>query len=438
MKVVKPCSFVPIEWLWDYKDDEKDIQVVNGVEKSTLLFGIFALDKFAKEYGKRLQKLLLEVECDLAIWNDYYPWSEFNGISLSLEKLDNGTPFIYGQLCVENNACREEKVVLGLLMMVSRRLDPQIFIRVCDTDGDFILNEIGESLPKEYEFPVICNRLWLNCGKLKLIPLQESCRDGLGPLEALQFLQDSAFKLLDVDTVSNNAVVKMTSKFPDDVLSRLVKLPLVIENERYRQILMENPSLISFLLKSLIDEELSVTDQVPEKKIEPIEVLVSKEHIDLIPFFFEAKGLRKDTALIPIVCGRAISDVMEKLLRDRIIIIEDDRIVKTPRDGSLLDLKNFPPASIDLTLSETEDVDLTKNLLENLQNAFASEVKIEDSLDLDHSDEDSSEGLDEDCRRYFECEGIDIDEDDFLEFFLKEGLKLDDNMIDELRAHSMR
>lgn len=434
MKVVKPGSFVPIEWLWDYKDDEKDIYVVDAVDKSTVLFGIFAIDKFAKDSGKKLQTLLPVVEAEFAIWNEYYPWSEYNGISLSLQKLEDGTPFIYGQLCAENNVCREEKVLLGLLMMLSKRLDPQIFIRVRDTDGDFIMNEIGESLPKEYEFPVACNRLWLNCGKLKLIPLEESCGDGLRPLEALQFLEDSAFKLLDVETVSKSAVDKLTGNFPNDVLSRLVRLPLVVENAKHRQILEENPRLISFLLKNLIDEELSVSDQVSENEVEPIELLVSKEHTDLIPFFFEAKGLRKDRALIPTLCGRAISDVMEKLLRDHTIVLEDERTAKPTRDGSLLDLKSFPTASIDLELSESGDVDLTKDLLENLQNVLANEVKIEESLDLDHSDEDASEDLDEDFRKYFESEGIDIDEDDFLEFFLKEGLKLDDDMIEGLRA----
>ncbi|QLL30953.1 hypothetical protein HG536_0A07680 [Torulaspora globosa] len=438
MKVVKPSSFVPIEWLWDYKEDEKDIHVVDPVDKSTVVFGIFIIDKFAKDSDKQLQQLIRKVETDFAIWNDYYPWSEYNGISLSLEKLENEMPFIYGQLCAENNVSREEKVLLGLLIMLSKRLDPQMFIRVRDTDGDFIMNEISEALPKEYEFPVACNRLWLNCGKMKLIPLEESCSDGLRPLEALRFLEDSAFKLLDVDTLSNGAIVKMTANFPNDVLSRLVKLQLVIENEKHRQILVENPRLISFLLKSLIDEELSVTDQVSGNNDGSIELLVSEEHADLIPYFFEAKGLRKDTTLIPILCGRAISDVMEKLLRNRTIVVEDERTVKAIREGSLLDLTNFRPASIDLALSTGEDVDLTKDLLENLQNLLDGEVKIEDSLDFDNSDEDASEDLDEGCRKYFEDEGIDIDEDDFLEFFLKEGLKLDDDMIGELRADSVR
>lgn len=436
MKIVKPETLVPIEWLWDYKDGERDIHVVDALDKSTVLFGIFLMDKFAKDCEKQLQVLLGKVETGIEIWNNYYPWSEYNGISLSLEKLESGIPFIYGQLCAENNVCREENVLLGLLTSLSKDLGPQVFIRLCDTDGDFIVNEISDTLPTKDEFPIACNRIWLNCGKLKLIPLQNSSRDVVRPEEALKFLEDSAFKLLDIDTLNSSSSAKTSRNFPTDVLSRLGKLPLVIDNERHRQILIENPRLISFLLKSLTDEELTVTDERPECETEPIELLVSKEHSDLIPYFFEAKGLSRNTKLIPTICGRAISKVIEKLLTERIIIVkEGTQQDKRTRCGTPFDLEKFPPASIDMALPTKENIDLTDDLVKNLKDLFSNEVTVDEYLEDDSSNEDSNEDIDEECRKYFQNEGIDIDEDDFLEFFLKEGLKLNDDGIEEVRNY---
>lgn len=438
MKIVKPESKVPAEWLWDYKEGERDIYVVDVLEKSWVLFGIFIVDKFTKDIDSRLQVLLDKVKNCIAVWNDYYPWSEYNGISLSREKLEDGTSFIYGQLCAENNVRKEENLVIALLANLSKKLDPQVFIRICDTDGDYTINELSDALPKEYEFPVAGNRLWLNCGKFKIIPLQDSSDSEIRPVEALEFLSDSPFKLLDVDPANDGIVSNTIKNFPSNVFSRLAKLQVSIEDEKHRRILLDNPKLISFLLKSLIEEDISVSDQEVGDKGENIDLLVSKEHLDLIPFIFEANGLSKDSSSVAEVCGRAISHAIERLLLKHTIVLQE---TKTPnhdvaRDGSLFDLENFSVANIDLTVPLDDPIDLANDLQENLQSLFERELKISDDMADSSFYEDSSEDPDEECRKYFKDQGIDIDEDDFFEFFLKEGLKLGDSKIDELRKGS--
>lgn len=426
MVIEKPHSVVPKEWLWDYGDGEREVDIFDGVGKTSLLFGIFYIDKFSPTGATHLKDLLRRSYEHFKLWNDYYPWSESNGISMSLEIMDDGTQFIYGQVCVEDNVREEEFLVSALLVQLSLDLGPQVFIRICDTDGDFIMTEASH---EELESPMTCNRLWLNCGEFKLIPSSDSGKFGVSPPEALEFLKNSYFKCVDLDSVKEFINTKVMKGFPEKYLSNLVKLTLVIEKTENRLKLLENPQLISYLLKSLNDQE--VKESEPSTQEGQIEVIVPKELCNLIPFFLKAKGLSKDPRMMSLLCGRAVSSVLDDLSEKGLLIDSEAKTKASPR-RSIFDPRNFEKASIDFNITENPEFDLTNELTERLNVLLKEEIKIDDKA----SDEDlrSTEDPDYECRKYFQNEEIDIDEDDFFEFFLKEGLSLSEAKIDELRT----
>lgn len=176
-------------------------------------------------------------------------------------------------------------------------------MRICDTDGDFLMTE---TISKEIVNPG-CNRLWLQCGRLKLIPASDG--RGVSPSDALEFLKNSYFKCTDFNSMNQYIATKVTNEFPDKFLSNLARLQLVIENKENCKVLLENPRLISYLLKCLNDEEIIVSKSPPSNSSKKIELLVPKGHCNIIPFFLEAKGLNKDLELVPLFCGRAVSSV---------------------------------------------------------------------------------------------------------------------------------
>lgn len=438
MKIVKAQPAVPIEWLWEFEDIERDAYLVGSQHKTSLLFGIFHIDKFASNGAIRLQDVFRKAQEFFKVWNDHYPWTEYNGISMSLERMKDGTKFIYGQLCVENNVNEEESLILCLLVQLSFDLGPQVFMRICDTDGDFLM---AETISKELEYPG-CNRLWLQCGRLKLIPDSDGRRMSFS--DALEYLKNSYFKCTDFDSINQYISTKVTNEFPGKFLSNLVRLPLVIENKENCKVLLENPRLISYLLKCLNDEEIVVSESPPSNSGKKIELLVPKGHCNIIPFFLEAKGLNKDLELVPLFCGRAVSSVLDNLLKKHLLTVEQQDVVAdaSPTE-TIFDPRNFEEASIDMSLTQNSEYDFSHELNE-LSELLKKGVNFNEEFDDDLSDArlQSTEDPDYECKQYFHDEDVDIDEDDFFEFFLKEGLKLSETKIDELRRdegnHSRR
>lgn len=429
MKIVKAQSAVPIEWLWDFEDAERDAYLVDSQHKTSLLFGIFYVDKFASNGAVHLQDVFKKAQEFFKVWNDHYPWSEYNGISMSLEKMEDGTKFIYGQLCVENNVKEEESLVLGLLVQLSSNLGPQVFMRICDTDGDFLMTE---TISKEIVNPG-CNRLWLQCGRLKLIPASDG--RGVSPSDALEFLKNSYFKCTDFNSMNQYIATKVTNEFPDKFLSNLARLQLVIENKENCKVLLENPRLISYLLKCLNDEEIIVSKSPPSNSSKKIELLVPKGHCNIIPFFLEAKGLNKDLELVPLFCGRAVSSVLDNLIKKHLLIVKQQDVdADALSTEAIFDPRNFEEASIDMSLIQNSEYDFSHEL-NDLSELLKKGVNFNEEFDDDLSDPrlQSTEDPDYECKQYFLDEDVDIDEDDFFEFFLKEGLKLSETKIDELR-----
>ncbi|CCD25055.1 uncharacterized protein NDAI_0E02380 [Naumovozyma dairenensis CBS 421] len=456
LKIVKPTTPIDHEWLWQYDDGEKDINVFDAPTKVYLVFGIFYLDRFAKETFAKVEGILQQVQANIQEWNTLYPWSEYNGISMELKYMNDGLPYIFGQLCEEDNIQNEESLVVAMLQEVSLQLGSQLFIKISATDGDNILAEFNECIPEEYEYPVANNRFWIYEGKFVMIPTYFYEGRGLKPNEALEFLTKAPFKCIEIDKLSQCIRDKIINPHPNATFAELGKLMLVIEDQDFLTILKDNSQIISYLVKSLIKDEITNVQDIIKKenvsdqdKNQPTEFLIPKNHANLLSLYLDIHKLKDDPLKIPMYCGRILHQVFKSLIDNSELKINEvsSATVKWKESNLLKDYK-FETIALEEPFKPQSDVEPTEELMDKLGNFFKSDMDKEfndSSLkenklsNVDSEDEfsDEREGNDQ-AKKYFEDENISIDEDDFFEFFLKEALKLKEEEIETFRKQDSK
>ena len=121
-------------------------------------------------------------------------------------------------------------------------------------------------------------------------------------------------------------------------------------------------------------------------------------------------------------------------MEDLLIVKQQDVDADALSTEAIFDPRNFEEASIDMNLIQNSEYDFSHEL-NDLSELLKKGVNFNEEFDDDLSDArlQSTEDPDYECKQYFLDEDVDIDEDDFFEFFLKEGLKLSETKIDELR-----
>jgi hypothetical protein len=137
----------------------------------------------------------------------------------------------------------DEWLVVYMLLELSKQF-PDIWIRVYDTDGEFLLIEAANALPKWLNPEIAENRVWISNGHLRLIPLEEgSASHNLSATKALDFIRKSPDKLVISPFVEDEAFHRLR-EYPSAISSSLhhalISLP---RNLAY--ILHNNPSYIS-------------------------------------------------------------------------------------------------------------------------------------------------------------------------------------------------
>lgn len=428
MKLVKPQKIFDCDWLWQYEDRDKEANTYEAVDETTILFGVFFIDRFSNSTDNHMKDLLEKLTSHFEDWNQHYPWSDFNNVCLQVNIIESRFPLIMGQLTVEENLREEEGLIIALLQDFSRQMDSQIFIRVCDTDGDFVLIENYDALPEDYEYPRSNNRLWLHEGNFKIIPQSFKCGQGLSAGQALEFLEREYFKLLNIKKLSSSISKKMIDGYPTKYLKNIVKLPLMIEDKNLEGILKANPQIISLLIGRLIKQDLDVPCGAVQKNSNCFDFLIPKRHSDMLSLFLGAKALEDSVKLKPLYCGRALCEVLKSLIKDHTISLE---VAQEPRqensETTKFKLENFAYASLDSNSLPFESAHMNEeNLVDEIEGFFKDSTKDRDwdNPDLYRTESEEEEDLNEECRKYFEKENIDIDEDDFFEFFFKEALNL--------------
>ncbi|OQO08099.1 hypothetical protein B0A48_06893 [Cryoendolithus antarcticus] len=149
-------------------------------------------------------------------------------------------------LCGRTNfgdSVADEWLVVYLLFELSKQA-PDAWIRVYDTDGEFLLIEAAEALPKWLNPDIAENRVWLNNGHLRIIPLgADGSQQNLSVTQALAFITGSADKLIISPFVEDEAFARIR-EYPSAISSSLHRSLTVIPR-RLANILHQNPISIS-------------------------------------------------------------------------------------------------------------------------------------------------------------------------------------------------
>ena len=117
----------------------------------------------------------------------------------------------------------DEWTIVYILRELSRQFT-DIWIRVYDTDGEFLLIEAANVLPIWLNPEVADFRVWIHAGQLLVIPLKT--RDGprgslnlqekLGIIDAIRWIEDPDKKLLHSTRIETEAFVRL-QKYPEQI-----------------------------------------------------------------------------------------------------------------------------------------------------------------------------------------------------------------------------
>ncbi|CAL9734890.1 hypothetical protein MOSE0_G01970 [Monosporozyma servazzii] len=450
-KCIKEDDLIDGKWLWQEDQNEQTLDIFNVPKKTYLTFGIFILDAFIRDVDPILQSCYDKLTKHLEDWNKFYPWSEYNGVSLRLDSLE-GRKYILGQHCVEDNLEQEGSLVVALLRLFSKEMGEQVYIKVADTDGDFLLASCHETIPGNYEYPVGNNRLWLQNGKFIIIPDTIHPNRGVFPKECIDILLNSPFKCVQLENISKKLdILYPIEEFPSKYLSKLGLLTLELPDNDVSSIIRADPKILNFLIKSLFSSGMDSTDIVENvnstnliSETESQQFLVSKNHFDLLLLYLQINNLKDDISQVPKYSGKLLTNCLATLLDSKTFELVESNAdilnIPTWKSSSVFKLHNFS----DLDYSQDYEPEKREEPNDKLMDLFtqffnenekdSTNKTSSNSKQTNISEDDDSDDEDErKATEYLANENSGINEDDFFEFFLKEALNLKDSDMEELR-----
>ncbi|KAF2862128.1 SGT1-domain-containing protein, partial [Piedraia hortae CBS 480.64] len=123
-------------------------------------------------------------------------------------------PSLHGRT-IFADSLSDEWFIVYLLLTLSN-LCPDAWIRICDTDGEFLLIEASSSLPRWLNPDLAEHRLWLNNGHLRLIPLDTTLPTNLPITSALSFITLHPEKLIISPYIEEEAFFRLRN-YPDEI-----------------------------------------------------------------------------------------------------------------------------------------------------------------------------------------------------------------------------
>ena len=161
---------------------------------------------------------------------------------------EEGRSFLRGRTNF-GDSVEDEWLVVYILRELSKQF-PKVWISLTDNDGQFLLIEAANTLPRWLNPEIADFRVWLNDGKLLIIPLEKLGGEiedmELGSLnlnEAFNVIENQPSKLLHLPAVEAEAFYRV-HKFPKQISDILHHALLAIPRE-LAYILHENAAYVS-------------------------------------------------------------------------------------------------------------------------------------------------------------------------------------------------
>ncbi|ODQ82549.1 hypothetical protein BABINDRAFT_159113 [Babjeviella inositovora NRRL Y-12698] len=396
-------------------------------ERDTLIFTLFYVNPVMSldNQQQQLEQIYDKLQAELSPWISHFAWS-CNPLRLSLAQ-HNGQAYVYGEL-VYGDTLDDEWLVCHLLTEFLRT-EPDVFVHFFDSEGEFLLVEAAEGLPEWLEPETAMNRVWVNQGRITVIPDTFYPDRGLRLAEALTFVTRATFRLQHIPEIHDIVAAKL-AQYPRKSLGSVYSLACNID-PKVAQFLAKYPHLVSlatteffknnltpkryagnvskvslqfpFLAYSLVKRDLS--DSSTEERIPPI-LYAGLDEV-----------LSQDESLLAEFQGTELAGVATQDLQDILLY----RNVITERIP-----ENHDTAVPENPTSTNEEEDLMARFETFFRDTSAQGAAFglskSDKSDLESDGED--EDVDQEAAAFFKSEDIDIDEDDFFEYFCQEALGL--------------
>ncbi|KAL2039443.1 hypothetical protein N7G274_007715 [Stereocaulon virgatum] len=171
------------------------------------------------------------------------------GIHFDLRQ-EEGRRLIHGRTNY-GDSVEDEWLIVYILRELSKEF-PQIWIRVVDTDGQFLLIEAANAIPRWLNPEIADFRAWIHSGKLYVIPINhlDERLGGSKPQpknlslgEAIDYLRETQRPLLNSPQVEAEAFYRL-QKYPQQILDSLHHTPITIPR-KLAYILHHNAAYIS-------------------------------------------------------------------------------------------------------------------------------------------------------------------------------------------------
>lgn len=421
-------------YIWDsYNVDELNTQLI--FDKSTLTFALFHVNPDA------IEATLAHLQEFLEPFIKYYPWFHSPPVFKQFRK--DKIRYIYGEFIYQDS--QNDEWLLANLLWEFLTFYPDLYIHLWDSsDFEFILVECSDVIPTWLEPNNSLNRTWINTKTVLVINPSHDINN-LSLAEALEEILDGEFKKYpEITATLTKKFSRINESFWLDMVYDLeITLPTNVV-----EIFADRPYLISQSINEFIHESLSPNQNlkhIQDEKTTNLKVGIPLLGLNLIKFKeLELQATNKVDIDFGHLASKILTVGLDNLMNFREFIPEaSDTPVNLSRNliqDKLLEqnrIKSRIPENAKI-LEEIQNIDETEKSSEfdesaliDKFNAFFSDTSAGidgiENEELDREKIKQENGTDKE---------VDIDEDDFFEFFLKEALKLSDKDLEDYRNSS--
>ncbi|OAR01296.1 hypothetical protein LLEC1_02717 [Akanthomyces lecanii] len=304
-------------------------QFERQLPENSMEYMIFILDDAAGgvKYLNRLESISKEATRLMDSIAKDYIWQR-DEFRLSVVN-EQGTIHLHGTTDY-GDAVEDEWLIVYLLRVLSKA-HPDIFIRVADQDGEFLLVEAANVLPNWLNPEVDHCRVWLQGGKLKLIPLHSEKAKPTAPksltlADAIKYLRTESENLMHSQSVEDEAFYRL-EKYPEHVDAslhyRVVTIP-----RKLAYIIHELPKTVSGAVEAFYLRDHAgmkkITSELEGLHLPPTDLVTVSVKFSRVLFAqlrsqrFEAPRRWQST-----MRGHSAHETTEEMPRESVLTLED-------------------------------------------------------------------------------------------------------------------
>ncbi|KTW27766.1 hypothetical protein T552_02206 [Pneumocystis carinii B80] len=176
-------------------------------------------------------------------WTKEYIW-HYEPFRLEIQDIP-GPVHLYGKTNFREGN-QDEWTIVFILREITRNIK-DIYVRIIDSDGEFLLIESSRKLPRWINEKNSAYRVWMNQGRLLIIPPENDKKKkeikGLTLSEGLFFLRNKAKQLIHDEKIEKEAFRRIKG-YPEKMKENLHRTQVIVPR-KIAHILHTEPNLIS-------------------------------------------------------------------------------------------------------------------------------------------------------------------------------------------------